>query len=113
MKKISLLLVLLASVSFSNPECAIKSEIGIKKLVSAFNEVGFKNVKYEFLGKITSIPNKYLYKFSAEVDGNKVSYQIMVDVKEGAMHASDVDSFENLEVVEAGMTEIICDKWNE
>ena len=50
----------------------------------------------------------YLYNFNMEVEDKKIQYTIIVNVKDGYMMASQSGNYDDLELVEANMKEVLC-----
>ena len=106
MKKILFLLILTGCIAFS--DCKAKSETGVKKLASESKKVGFEKVYYTFLGTMPDAAFLYLYNFNMEVEDKKIQYTIIVNVKDGYMMASQSGNYDDLELVEANMKEVLC-----
>ena len=105
MRKILFLLILTGYAAFS--DCTAKSEIAVKRLAAESKNVGFEKVYYTFLGIMPKVPYLYLYKFNMETRDKKLQYTILVDVKDGVMAASESGNYDDIELIEKDMKDII------
>ena len=109
MRKIFFLLILTGYAAFS--DCTAKSEIAVKRLAAESKNVGFEKVYYTFLGIMPKVPYLYLYKFNMETRDKKLQYTILVDVKDGVMAASESGNYDDIELIEKDMKDIICTEY--
>lgn len=109
MKKILFLIILLGCTIFA--DCKPKAEIGVKKLAAEFKNAGFDKVDYTFLGIMPQIPSLYVYKFNMEAKEARTQYTVLVDVKEGIMTGSLSGNYDDIELIEKDMKEIICSEY--
>ena len=109
MKQILFLLVLTGCIAFS--DCTAKSEIAMKNLTAESKKVGFDKTYYTFLGTMPEIPYLYVYKFNMENSETKLQYTILVDVKDGVMTASQSGNYDDIELIEKNMKDIICTEY--
>ncbi len=109
MRKILFLLILTGYAAFS--DCTAKSEIAVKRLAAESKNVGFEKVYYTFLGIMPKVPYLYLYKFNMETRDKKLQYTILVDVKDGVMAASESGNYDDIELIEKDMKDIICTEY--